>query len=174
MQPIRLSAPLRFTTTLTCVDIFVACARAQSPPDVGDVNFGFVLRGTVVNYVWPLIDGTAPISWDNFTLEGFTPTYGVGTGPHFNATFDPDTHLFHWDSAASPPGIYQWSVRASNPFGSDTATFRIDLNVPEPTSLSIAAVGMLGFGYLSRRRDRSFAGSSRSRFIPLRENENCA
>jgi hypothetical protein len=136
----------------TVIAITVRTVSAQSPPDVGEVNFGFLLRGTVVDYTWPLLEGAPPITWDSFDLDSFTPTFGVGTGPHFDATFDPDTQLFHWDSTASPPGIYVWSVRATNQFGSDTATFRIDLSVPEPTSLAIAAVGMMTFACLGRRR----------------------
>jgi hypothetical protein len=152
MQPtIRQSLNI-VSGTLACVGVFVACANGQSPPNVGDVNFGFALRGYVVNYVWPLVDGSPPISWDNFHLSAFRPENGVSTGPKYDATFDPDTQLFHWDSFESPFGRYQWTVRATNEFGSDTGTFEVYILSPEPSSTIIAVIGMLGFARLRCRR----------------------
>jgi hypothetical protein len=143
---------LAVVVTLHCVAVLPSIAFAQLPPQVADFNIGQALRGVVLEETVHQINGSPPITWDNFEFVSFFPTRGFGSGPHFNAIFDPGTQLFHWDTFASPPGFYEWSVRATNEFGSDTGTIRVDLFVPEPASFATSALGMLAFACLRRRR----------------------
>jgi hypothetical protein len=147
----RLQAPI---AVLILVAASPACA--QSPPVPYDLDFGFMLRGGIIQFNWPLLSGSEPVVWDDFHLSGFRPENGVSTGPRYDATFDPATQLFYWDSFETPFGYYQWTVRATNEYGSDTGTFQVYVLSPEPSSALIAAIVLAAISIVSRRRYRPF------------------
>lgn len=100
------------------------------------------------------LGGTEPVTWDNFMLESYTPNYsGVGTGPASDATFDPGTQKFSWDPVGSPRGDYVWKVTASNAAGSDVGRLTVQIKaVPEPGTIALVGLGMVGLVALARRR----------------------
>jgi hypothetical protein len=146
-------ASFRSITLVACLGtaILSSTAIAQSPPDVGSFSFGLVRPGETIDFTLPLLSGSPPVVWHDFELALFDP-FGDGTGAHFDATFDYDTQLFHWDTYRSSLGWYYWSVQASNEFGSDSGTRSVFLITPEPTTLAISAIGMLGVACVRRHR----------------------
>jgi MYXO-CTERM domain-containing protein len=131
--------------------VLAASAFAQSPPDIANYHLEQIGRPEVIDLTWPLHSGSPPIVWHDFKLHSFLP-FGDGTGAYYDPTFDYDTQLFHWDTHRSSLGWYFWTVQASNEFGTDTGTLSVLRLTPEPTTLAIWVIGMLGVASVRRHR----------------------
>jgi hypothetical protein len=77
----------------------------------------------------------------NFRLHRFLPAFNqTGNAPAVPATFDFATRTFHWDTAGSPWGYYEWRLTASNMFGSNDDSIVVRLVVPEPRIFHLLGV----------------------------------
>lgn len=76
----------------------------------------------------------------NFHLYRYPPAFNQsGNAPAIPATFDFATRTFHWETAGSPWGYYEWRLTASNMFGSNDDSIVVRLVVPEPRILHLLA-----------------------------------
>jgi hypothetical protein len=89
-----------------------------------------------------------PNTWGGFT-------YVSGPTPAVPATFDPATQKFNWNTVGSTTGSYKWSIQASNTYGPGTGYVIVNINIPEPATLSLVGIGMVGGVRLIRSRSRS-------------------
>jgi hypothetical protein len=95
-----------------------------------------------------------PITWSGFAFHSYTPAYGGGgPGPAHSATFNPLNQEFSWNSHASPRGIYEWRVSATDKDGSDEGSLTVHLiEVPEPATVSLFGLAIIGLLKSYRRR----------------------
>jgi hypothetical protein len=110
--------------------------------------------------------GSSPIVWDNLIFDSYSPLPGgSGTGPLNPAAFDTGIGKFSWNTIGSPAGTYRWHVTANNPFGTDQGSITIHIAaVPEPTTLTLVAVALLGSQLGIRCRPLPLRGRMRNRF----------
>jgi hypothetical protein len=88
--------------------------------------------------------GDTPITWEGLTLVAGGPT------PPNAATLS-NTGLFSWNAAQAPLGRYQWDVTARNAAGTDVGRIAIDVVIPEPATISLIGLAMLGVAGIFRR-----------------------
>jgi hypothetical protein len=136
----------------------------NSPPTVTDAvinNVNASLPGNV-QHLFAATDTqtpAGPFTWDQLTFVGYTQAYGGAgvTGPTQPGGSDPAMltgNQFDWNTVGSPRGIYQWSVRGTDPGGlSDTGTLTVHVTeVPEPSTLALFSLAMVGAMGLCRRK----------------------
>lgn len=94
--------------------------------------------------------GDVPITWSNLL-----PSVG---SPALAATLAPDGS-FSWDPAGSAAGhkgsgnvVYSWSATATNGAGADSGLAITLTLIPEPATLSLIGLAMIGFVGFARRR----------------------
>jgi hypothetical protein len=99
-----------------------------------------------------------PFTWDMLTLVSYTPNYGgtiAGTHTPLIAPTLSSSGEFEWISEGSRRGDYVWQVRATDSAGlSDLGTITVHVVVPEPSTLAMFGLAMVGGIGLFRRRNR--------------------
>jgi hypothetical protein len=127
-------------------------------PVVGDVNHATTLLNEIVGPLMPMdtAPGTAPVTWSALLNPTYTPMFGAPAGAlglHHQPMWDPAMQKFNWDTGGSSRGRYTWDVTASNAIGMDTGTITVDVRfIPEPASLTLVGLAMIGLAGLIRRR----------------------
>jgi hypothetical protein len=109
---------------------------------------GDVLAATVVG-TDPEND---PLTWNQQFING------LGDTSQFN--FNAATQGISWDTTGVTLGQYIAGIRASDGSLTDTGTVTINVlaqpggNVPEPAILSLFGIGILGMGFIRRRKNK--------------------
>jgi hypothetical protein len=136
----------------------------NSPPTVTDAvinNVNASVPGNVQHQFAATDTETpaGPFTWDQLAFVGYTQAYGGAgvTGPTQPGGSDPAMltgNQFDWNTVGSPRGIYQWSVRGTDPGGlSDTGTLTVHVTeVPEPSTLALFGLAMVGAIGMCRRK----------------------
>ena len=115
-----------------------------TPVALGEVN-------QVTNVIANLVASNGPITW-----SGLTPTPGVGS-PALAATLTPQG-AFSWNPAGSARGPkgngrpYSWNATAMNSAGQTTGVAITLSLIPEPATVSLLGLAMVGTLGLVRRR----------------------
>jgi PEP-CTERM motif len=117
-------------------------------PDIQLVNLGEIESGAVIMAQLNATNG--PNTWSNLV-----PTMG---SPALAATLGADGK-FSWDPTGSARGakgsgnvMYSWSATATNAGGFDTDVAITLKLIPEPATLSLVGLAVIGFVGLARRR----------------------
>lgn len=113
-----------------------------------EVGAGVILANGMTNA------GDPPITWSNLT-----PVAGPGLGvPSIAATLSP-TGQFSWNPVGSKAGkkgsgsvLYQWTATATNSFGADSDVAFSVILIPEPATLSLIGLAVIGLVGAARRR----------------------
>jgi hypothetical protein len=126
----------------------------NTPPIGVDDYGGLAFPGTVFNLQFLATDAEDPVSalvWSDFFFTGL-PGYG-GTGVYaISPMFNPDGS-FKWDSSGSTPGVYIASATVTDTGGlTSSAYITMEIVVPEPTTIGLAGLALVGIVGLFRRR----------------------
>jgi hypothetical protein len=100
--------------------------------------------GTMFTHQFTTSAGDPPITWENLTLVPGGPT------PPNAATLS-DTGLFSWNAAQAGVGTYSWDVTARNAAGTDVGRVSINVIIPEPATISLIGLAMIGLAGIFRR-----------------------
>jgi hypothetical protein len=149
-----------FVCSLAIVGLGAAVVDAQEPVvfEVGDLvhPVGALPNDLVIGGPLPTNDDDDPdlVSWSLISLIG-------PAGPQVGASVDPLTGVFAWQSNfSSPQGDYVATIQgvnnvgATTPAGTDAGTLTYRL-VPEPASLTLCGLALLGLGFSHRRRRKT-------------------
>jgi hypothetical protein len=131
----------------TRIENFMLGGGGPVAPVVNDVNLGD-LANAIVTHTFVPAAGSGPITgWTIAPLTG---------SPAVPATISA-TGQFVWHtqgSARSEPGVpYSWTITAAGEGGtSDTAVLSLELVIPEPATMSLIGIAMIGLVGFARRR----------------------
>jgi hypothetical protein len=121
-------------------DFVVGGVEPPPAPVISPINLGEIEHGNTI--MQQLMASNGPNTW-----SGLTPTAGT---PGMAATLTPQG-LFSWNptgSARGPKGngvLYSWTATATNEGGADTRV-AISLSlIPEPATMSLLALALVGF-----------------------------
>ena len=113
-------------------------------PVAVDASLGERIRGAIISHMFTTSAGDDPITWSDLQVSG--------PGAPANAPTLTADGSFSWNSHNSPFGSYTFSATATNTTGSDTGMLTVDIVIPEPATLTLVGLAMVGFVGLMRRR----------------------
>jgi hypothetical protein len=119
--------------------------QAGVAPVVVDAAIGDRIQGNQVSHQFTTSAGSPAPTWGSLTPVAGNPT--PATPPTLTAG-----GLFTWDSRQSPYGSYAWDVTATNATGSDVGRLSITLIVPEPATISLVGLMLVGLVSLGARK----------------------
>ena len=97
--------------------------------------------------------------FDIFDFGGLIlSTSVVGTGGDCGSLPDPcfADPLISSGTVGLPPGAHSLTIQVTtSPFGGGAGYFRVATTVPEPVTLTLFAVGLVGMGFMMRRRRKT-------------------
>lgn len=128
---------------------------SNTAPSVNDVIINALVGSTINTTLTAADDGlpTPPgaLSWTDIGL--ITPQGSCSNLPSFNT----GSQAFSWNTAGCAIGQYIYQVQASDSLLTDVGIITVNLGrkgnpVPEPATLYLLGLGILGLGVFSRRR----------------------
>jgi hypothetical protein len=100
----------------------------------------------IINALFTATGGTAPLTWGNLQSTGGSPSVAATLSP---------TGQFQWHTIGSArPGTYSWSATvtdSSNPAQTDTASLTLNLIVPEPATMTMLGLALVGLACFRKR-----------------------
>jgi hypothetical protein len=125
------------------------------PPVVNPLDFTSIFLNATVSGTVTATNN--PTSWGpagpSIPLASYTPNYGAVGGVGFvaNAGWDPATQQFSWNTTGAKRGEYVWNVSATNAGGTGNGTVTVFIYGPEPASIVLAGLAMIGMIGFARR-----------------------
>jgi hypothetical protein len=113
------------------------------PPVAVDAPSLAGTAGALFSHQFTTSAGDTPITW-----EGLTKVSGPDAP---NAPTLSGTGLFEWNAARAPIGTFVWDVTARNTAGTDVGRISIEVVIPEPATISLISLAMIGLAGIFRR-----------------------
>ncbi|HEY3391533.1 MAG TPA: PEP-CTERM sorting domain-containing protein [Lacipirellulaceae bacterium] len=132
----------------TC-NLVQACDISAVIPVVADADLGNRLRGEIITHTFQTSSGAPPITWSDLSVMG-----PGGAAPAHMPTLAADGS-FTWNSANSSFGTWTFSATAANNLTGDVGTLTLNLIIPEPTTIALAALALATLASLRRRPEKS-------------------
>jgi hypothetical protein len=134
-----------FGTNNRDLDLVYVGGTTGTAPVVTDFASPDRIQGAQISHQFAATGDPVP-TWGSLTPVAGNPTPAIV--PTLSAA-----GLFTWNSAGSPYGNYAWDVTATNSVGSDVGRFSVELIIPEPATISLVGLSVLGLvGLFGRRR----------------------
>jgi hypothetical protein len=147
------SVPVYFDNMyLEYIPFNVAPIVDPEPPEVG-----LTTQGDIITTTFTATDATAlPVTFSNAVLSMFVPLIPGATNPTFNGTVDA-AGVFTWDTTGFARGTYTIDVTATDsgspPLSGTGGSFVVTIEeVPEPSTLALVCLSLLGACLAGRRR----------------------
>ena len=107
-----------------------------------------------------------PLTWSELTGPIYTPGFGEVPGAPGLGTatwsWNPATQAFRFNPLGATRGTYVWSGSASNVFGLDVFSIRVDVVLPEPASVVLIALAALVFSVRVRQQASGLHSADRT------------
>ena len=116
-------------------------------PAAADADLGDIANAIITHTFTATDDGLpepASLTWSNLTSTGGSPSVAATLGADGS---------FEWHTIGSArPGTYSWEATVSDGELTDVASLTLNLIVPEPATITLFGLAMVGLVGLGRRR----------------------